>query len=196
MKALRQLASAAALLLGSLGALSAQAAGSLIITPVDSLVGPGDSFALMVSGSGFDDKVVGGGFNLSFDASVLSLTSVSVDTLVWEFVSSNGLIDNTAGTLSDVYFNSFKAQLPTGDFTVATLQFSAKAGGSSAIVLSASPNFPFANDLADVISVDYQTARVTVSAVPEPSHWALMLAGLTGIGWLTRGRRAGPARQG
>ncbi|MBT9504848.1 MAG: PEP-CTERM sorting domain-containing protein [Burkholderiaceae bacterium] len=187
MKTLSQLAGAAALLLG---AVSAQAAGSLVITPVDSNVNPGDSFALLVSGSGFSDKVVGGGLNLSFDASVLSLTSVTVDTVVWEFVSSNGLIDNAAGTLSDVYFNSFKAQLPTGDFKVATLQFSAKAGGSSAIMMSDSPNFPFANDLAEVVSVSYQGAMVNVSAVPEPGSWALLLGGLTAIGWLVRGRRS------
>jgi hypothetical protein len=33
----------------------------------------------------------------------------------------------------------------------------------------------------------------TVTTVPEPAHWALMLAGLAGLGWRTR-RRGNPGR--
>lgn len=189
MHAIRHLVGAAALLLSTLGA---QAAGSLVITPSASAVNPGDSFALQVRGSGFSDSVVGGGFNLSFDPSLLSLDSVSVDTVVWEFVSSNGLTNNAAGTLSDVYFNSFKALLPTGDFSVATLQFSAKASGNSSIQLSESPSFPFANDLAEVIAVDYGSASVSISAVPEPGSMAMLLLGLAGLGLWRRQARSSP----
>ena len=166
-------------------ALSAQAAGSLVISPADSSVDPGDSFALQVRGSGFTDNVVGGGFNLSFDPSVLSLTGDSVDTVVWGFVSSNGQIDNTLGLLTDVYFNSFEVTLPTGDFSVATLLFSARASGNSLVQMSASPSFPFADDLGNVIDVAFQGADVTVSAVPEPTSLALLTMGLLGV-WLRR----------
>lgn len=185
MKTLRQLACSAALL-GC--ALAAQAAGTLVITPADTTVAPGNSFAVQVRGSGFTDNVVGGGFNLRFDPGVLSLLSVSVDTVVWEFASSNGQIDNTAGTLADVYFNSFRAQLPTGSFNVATLQFSALAAGSSAVQLSASPTFPFADDLGAVIDVAFQGAGVTVSAVPEPASAALWALGLLGVAGLRQRR--------
>lgn len=186
----RHLAAAATLLTGALGATGAQAAGSLVITPADSTVNSGDSFAVQVRGSGFTDNVVGGGFNLGFDPAVLALSSVSVDTGVWEFVSSNGSTDNLLGTLADVYFNSVAAVLPTGDFAIATLQFTALAVGSSTLQLTASPSFPFANDLAEVIAVDYGAAGMNVTAVPEPQTWALWLAGMGALGRLVRRRRA------
>ena len=170
--------------------LAAQAAGTLLVTPPASNVAVGQSFDVMVRGSGFTDNVIGGGFNLAFDPGVLALASVSVDTAVWEFASSNGQIDNVLGTLSDVYFNSFRAVLPTGDFAVATLQFTALAAGFSALTLSESVAFPFANDMADVITVGFQGGDVSVSAVPEPGSWALALAGLAVVGQLMRRRAA------
>lgn len=185
MNTARQLFATAALFTASI---TAQAAGSLVITPPANTVNPGDSFALLVSGSGFTDNVVGGGFNLSFDPAVLMLSSVSVNTAVWEFVSSNGQINNALGTLSDVYFNSFRPVLPTGDFAIATLQFTAMAAGSSALLMSASASFPFSNELAEVITVSFAPAGVTVGAVPEPQTWALFAAGLGVLGSLVRRR--------
>jgi hypothetical protein len=39
------------------------------------------------------------------------------------------------------------------------------------------------------------TAESEIAAVPEPSTWAMMLAGFAGLGWLarSRGRKASPA---
>ena len=170
---------------------TAHASGSLKLNPPASTVSAGDNFVIDVSGAGFTDKVVGGGFNLSFDASVLTLQSVVIDTVTWEFVSSGGLIDNASGTLSDVYFNSIKATLPTGDFSIARLNFTAKANGTSPISLSASGGFPFANDQVELIDVNYLNASVQVGAVPEPASVTMMLSGLAGVmGWQRRRRAA------
>ena len=76
---------------------------------------------------------------------MLALQSVVIDYRDLGFVWLGGLIDNASGTLSDVYFNSIKAALPTGDFSIARLNFTAKASSTSPISLSASGD-PFAND--------------------------------------------------
>ncbi len=183
---------ATALLAASLTvSLSAHASGTLQLNPAASTVNAGEAIVIDVSGAGFTDKVVGGGLSLSFNPAVLSLQSVSIDTVTWEFVSSGGLIDNASGTLSDVYFNSFKPVLPTGDFNVARLTFTAKADGTSPITLSASGGFPFANDQVELIDVNYLNASVQVGAVPEPASVAMMLSGLAGlVGWQRRRRAA------
>ena len=165
----------AALALAGL-ACSAQASGNLVITPSSSTTQQGSRFSVDVVGRSFTDEVVGGGFNLSFDASLFSLDSVTIDTS-WEFARSGGLIDNASGTLTDAYFNTFVAP-PTGDFAVARLTFTAKAPGDGVLRLEASPSFPFANVFAEVIDVSYGSARVSVTAVPEPATWATLAAGL------------------
>ena len=185
---LKPLLLAATLLAASL---AAHASGTLKLSPSTTTADAGDSIVIDVTGTGFTDRVIGGGFNLSFDASVLTLQSVVIDTVTWEFVSSGGLIDNASGTLSDVYFNSIKATLPTGDFSIARLNFTAKANGTSPISLSASGGFPFANDQVELIDVNYLNASVQVGAVPEPASVAMMLSGLAGVmGWQRRRRAA------
>lgn len=156
----------------TLAAAAAQAVGTLGITPASSTVDVGSSFAVQVRGNGFVDNVVGGGFNLAFNPAVLSLSSVTINTGVWDFVSSAGLTDNASGTLSDVFFNTIRSPLPTGSFDIATLTFTAKAPGSSLLSLGASSSFPFANDVADVINVGFGTA------VPEPAAWMSLLLGV------------------
>jgi hypothetical protein len=156
----------------------AAAAGSLVLTPANSSVLSGNSFNVEVRGSGFTDNVVGGGFSLDFNPDVLSLVSVTVNTVEWEFLTNPGTINNAAGTLRDVWFNAFAAPLPTGNFPIAVLNFTAKLPGNSPLTLLASPDFPFADDLAQVISVSYGRGAVSVSAVPELSSWLAMALGL------------------
>lgn len=174
-KTLKTLAAALALA-GLCGA--AQADGSVVLSPANTTVEPGATFAVQVLGVGFTDNVVGGGFNFSFNPLVVNLSSVVINTTVWEFVSSPGVINNAAGTLVDVYFNSNRLVLPTGNFEIATLNFTAMAEGSSALTLAASPDFPFANDNIEIINVSFGSGNVNVTAVPEPSTWATMALGL------------------
>lgn len=178
----------AAVATSTLLATGAQAAGSLVFTPPASTVDPGQAFAVQVRGASFTDNVVGGGFNMSFDASLLSLASVVMASATWDFNTNPGTTDNAAGTLSNVFFNAFN-KLPTGDFDVATLNFVAKGPGLATLVLSASPSFPFANDLAEVIDVNFGTGSVNV--VPEPATWASMLLGVALLPWMRRRMQAG-----
>ena len=52
---------------------AATAAGNLVIDPLASSVNPGNAFSLKVLGTAFSDVVVGGGFNLSFNSTLLRL---------------------------------------------------------------------------------------------------------------------------
>ncbi|MDN3922116.1 cohesin domain-containing protein [Roseateles violae] len=164
---------------------AAGAAGNLVLAPASSSVGLPEAFSLKVMGSAFTDDLVGGGFNVSFDASKLSLTSVTINTALWEFAPLTGTIDNVAGTLSGVAFNSF-LNTPTGNFEAATLNFSSKAAGSSMVSLNASPTFPFANLAAEQVDVSFGSAQVT--AVPEPATALSMLLGLGLLPLLSRRR--------
>jgi hypothetical protein len=172
----------------------AAAAGSLVVAPASASVLPGASFNVEVRGAGFSDNVVGGGFNLDFNPAVLRLDSVTVNTVEWEFLSNPGTIDNAAGSLRNVWFNAFAAPLPTGNFPIAVLSFTAKLPGSSALNLSAAPDFPFANDLAELIHVSYGSGNVNVSAVPELSSWVAMVLGLTWLGGASGWRRRRSSR--
>ena len=85
----------------------------------------GDSIVIGVTGAGFTDRVIGGSFSLSFDASVLALQSVVIDTVTWGS-SARWPDRQRQRRLSDVYFNNIKAALPTGDFSIARLNFTAR----------------------------------------------------------------------
>jgi hypothetical protein len=183
MKALSSLA--AGLALASIGT-AALAAGALVVNPAHSVAQAGDIVVVDIRGSGFTDNVVGGGFDLGFNAAVLSLTSVVVDNLEWELVSSPGTIDNAAGTLTAVWFNAFASPLPTGNFPIARLTFSALAPGFSGLNLAANASFPFVSDTVELITVSFGSGDVDVSAVPELPAWASLGLGLALLPWLRR----------
>lgn len=178
---------AAALVLAGCASL-AGAAGSLVLAPSSTSVEAGDSFSVQVRGAAFAEFVVGGGFSLAFDPALLNLDSVVINTAVWEFAPGTGTIDNAAGTLTDAFFNTFAAVQPTGDFLAATLNFSAMAPGAGTLTLLPSALFPFADSTANVISVSFGSADVTVTAVPEPATWLSMGLGLTLLPLLRRRR--------
>jgi hypothetical protein len=183
MKALSSLA--AALALASIGT-AALAAGTLVVSPAHSVAQAGDVVVVDIRGAGFTDNVVGGGFDLAFNAAVLSLTSVVIDNAEWELVTNPGTIDNNAGTLTAVWFNAFAAPLPTGNFPIARLSFSALAPGFSGLNLSASASFPFVADTAELINVSFGSGSVTVSAVPELPSGAALALGLALLPWMRR----------
>jgi len=172
------------------GAVQAQ---SLVLTPSTKSVSLGDTFTLLVEGKGFATAVVGGGFGLSFDASVLKLNSVSIPA-AWEFFPPTGPvtgdINNVAGTVTDAAFTTFSAP-KAGDFLAATLTFTAVGGGSSKVSLSASPTFVFSDVDVNTLEPSYGSATINVSAVPEPSSLALVLAGAGGLAWVARRKQQG-----
>lgn len=166
---------------------TALAAPELVVTPASQVVMLGDTVTVDVMSTGFADAVVGGGFDFSYDASVLSLTGISFGP-EWDPLASNaGTHDAAAGTVTGLFFNTFTGS-PTGTFLNATLSFKAIGLGTSAITLAANPLFPFANLAAE--EVPFGVINGSVQAVPEPATVSLLLAGVGVMGWMARRQRA------
>lgn len=173
MTAIRSIATAATSLCIALACSTAQAQ-SVSIDPIALTVGKGDTFSLTLQAEDFALAVLGGGFNLTFDAAVLRLDSVVIPAN-WEFAKSGGLIDNASGTLNGAYFAT-NFPVP-GDVKLATLNFTAINFGESLVTPQTFAEQPFVEDGAiEATLPTYKFATVTV-AVPEPSSVALLLAG-------------------
>lgn len=179
-KATLALAAAAALAAGTAEAASVALAGPATIAP-------GDTFFVSMSGYDFE-PIVGGGADLTFASGLLELVSVSFDP-AWDFYTSPGVIDNTLGKVTDLSFNVWGSQ--SGDFSIATLEFKAKAPGSAVIGLLGSQMFPFSTVGAEELAVGFSGASLQISPVPEPAGWLLMLSGLAAVSLKLTGRLAG-----
>jgi hypothetical protein len=178
---------ATALALSMLGTGAAQAQ-SLLVNPANTTTQIGQSFSLTIEGKDFATAIVGGGFNLSFDPTVLHLDSMTIPTS-WEFFRSTGLLDEASGTVTDVSFNTFSSP-KAGDFLAATLNFTAVRAGTSLVKLAPSTPYVFADVDVNQVNPSFGSATVNVSAVPEPASLSLVLAG-AGLMAAMRRRRQG-----
>ncbi len=160
-------------------ATSAQAQ-SVTALPSLSQVHLGDAFTVAIQATDFVDRIVGGGYNIAFDPTVLRLDGIDIPAN-WEFARSTGTLDAATGKVSDIYFNTYVAPIK-GDFLTSTLRFTALSSGHSQITVSDSPSFPFGNEDALAVPVNYLSGSVTVTAVPEPQTLSLMLAGMAIVG--------------
>lgn len=173
----------------------AASAGTLQISPASSLANVGDVLNFQVDGSGFAETVVGGGFNLSFDPTVLQFTGGSI-AASWEFLPSVGTVINqsaTLSTLTDVSFSTFANSI-SGNFAVASLSFKAVGEGISALTFAPSATFDFSDALGNQLNPSLLGGSVTVP-VPEASTLAMTLAGLLLMMGLRRASYQSAAKQ-
>lgn len=176
MKKLTRLVSALALC-GMAG--MAQSA-SVSLTPVSQSVALGDSVSFMVNVDFSDTATIGGRFQLGYDASILSFTSFTYDTLF-----TSGLTTYTptlsSGLINDLGF----AGLVSGSGTLGTVTFSTVDTGSASLASAeySNPTYRFRNSTgSSFITVDYGGATAQVSAVPVPAALWLMASGLSALG--------------
>lgn len=188
--ALRHLLAGLALSAATLG--SAQAAPTLAITGPSS-VGPGSSFTLQVTATDVAD-LFGHQFDVTFNPALFQAGSVGEGGFLSAGGSTyfdGGVIDNDSGTISFV-LGTLIGDGPgvSGAGVLATLGF-ASIGSSAAVGTFGLANVALVNSRLEDIAVS--TLSLNVSAVPEPSTWALLLAGMAGVAGAARRRRAATA---
>ena len=194
-RALAAIAAAIAALSSATGAL---AAPQLRLDGPPGSVTVGQTFNVILSGLAFDrttlneiiDNVTGGqNLAFSFSNATLQVLSVSIDPR-WTFTAANkpGVIDQAAGTVTGTAFGAFPATTDDG-FNIATFSVKALApGNASFTLLSGQVIGQVAARAGQLIAVEYGSANIAVSAVPEVQSWALLMAGLCVVG-LSRSRR-------
>jgi len=134
------------------------------LTPDIKTVNVGDEFSVDVVVSDLP-VTEGGGFNLTFDPSMVQVTSVSVDNSVWTFKTLPGVIDNETGKVSDVMFARFDGI--SGDINIATVQFEGVGSGEFLLTLEESKPSPFASN-GKKLTVQFKTATVNVTGIATP----------------------------
>jgi hypothetical protein len=129
-------------------------------------------------------------FSLAFNPAVLQATSVTEGS----FLATGGVtffgagsINNGTGLISFT-FDSLTGLVPgvSGNGNLVVLNFNVINPGTSALNFS---DVLFLNSLgADVLPTVQNRSLQAVAAVPEPSHAALLLAGLLGLAAVSRSR--------
>ena len=154
------------------------AAPELSFEPIASPIMVGDSFNLMLVGSGFDltstgtviNNITGGQkVNIAFSADQVELMGVTIDS-IWTFASSNktGTIDNANGTLTGFGFGAFPAIL-ADDFPIAMFNFKAVKTGPATISLDSAEIIGKVNNIAGTkIATGLGSTSVQVASVPLP----------------------------
>ena len=153
-------------------------AGTISIQPSNLTVTPGQNFSVNVSASSVAD-LYGYQFDLGFNPALLSATSVSEGSFLPSAGATffiPGTINNVAGSIVFTA-DSLVGAIPgaTGSGTLATVNFKALAAGTSAVALS---NVTLLDSKLSTITAGSANGSVTVSGVPEPSTWTMMLVSM------------------
>lgn len=180
MRNLKTMLLAGSLLLWNVPGVSA---ATISVQPTNTLAGVGGSFSVDINIASITD-LYAYQFDLAFDPAIVSATGLTGGL----FLSGGtgfvpGIIDNVAGTITFTA-DSLTGPVPgvSGSGTLATIQFSALAPGTSALTLS---NLVFLDSLLLDIPIDTtNNGTVDVSgtgAVPEPSQFAPLLLTLLAL---------------
>jgi hypothetical protein len=170
---LLRLIAATALLFGSGGVALAD---TVDFNPNTSVVGVGDSFSVDIVGD--FTELAGGVIDLGFDSAALQVDSVDIDPY-WDFLPDGG--GPAVGNVwSDISFDVFGNVPATGTFTIATINLTALAEGSSSLVILGTSQF-FNNTPPPGVEIFPTLIDGTVNVVPIPAAVWLFGSGLLGL---------------
>ena len=141
----------------------------------------GTTFTLDLQGTGWDADggLLAGGVDLSYNSSILTLESVTINTSVFDnagFPIGNCDPANCAAALppttsagnvlvTGIDFATFFNPAATGTFDIATFQFVADATGTTNLGLSVDCcAAPFVTSTANAVTPEFSAASVTVTA--------------------------------
>ena len=169
---LLRLIAATALLFGSGGvALADTVDFNPNVTGVAPKIFVGDMFSVDVVGD--FTELAGGVIDLGFDSAILQVDSVIIDPF-WEFEPDPGGPAN-GNVWPNIGFDTFGSPA-TGTFTIATINLTALALGSSSLSVLAASEFFSTSDTLSPTRIDG-----TVNVVPVPAAVWLFGSGLLGL---------------
>lgn len=174
----------------STGVWTESAAGTISLNSTPKLGSVGQSLSLNLVGAGFLENLDGGGVDITFDPSIIHISSILFDG-IWDFFTSVGTIDNIGGSVTGVVFNTL--QNITGNFSIATILFNVVGVGTTSLALNEYPENPFASG-GDPVATSFVNGSVQATPVPLPpaASW-LLASGLAGISFrvrLNQGRKS------
>ena len=185
----------AATLLISNGALAA----SISVLPPDDkqLVAASDTFTIDIGGLDFTDGSLGGGLDISWDTTLMSLQSVTRTFPGDMTFGSDGT--ETAGFLQDLSVSSLFVGTMLTEFPIATLEFLLNVGSIETDIAIALGTFTTGagfnvwvdnNSLAvcdgNANLCDYGGAKINAAVIPVPAAFWLFASALGMLGWIRR----------
>lgn len=149
-----------------------------------SLTGPvaiGDTFFVDIVANYVEPNVlVGGSVSFDFDASIVNIVGITVNTAIADISSSSGTIDNTTNTGGKVDTIGFATFLDNAVniFDIATIEFEAIEAGTTQLILSDPGDLVFAWANSDIEAVTPNFTNGSITVIPLPAAIWFLASGL------------------
>jgi len=185
----RTVVAAAAALLACGFAAQAHAAAEVQFSPSALSLMPGEVIQVWLRGADFTTTPLGGTINnvtggqnlrFTYNPAVFEVLSAAIAPR-WNFGPGNqpGTINAVAGTMTGMAFGNFPATTDTA-FDIASFTLRALQPGAGSLTLVSGQFIGQVNGSAAQL-INPALGSLTVSVVPEPGQWLLLMAGLAGI---------------